>query len=140
MRCRTKLIYCIADGKDRAWHGLTVSKDKLEIVSVEIHSHFRAGNYLKPFLVQVANAFIRSRQPAIIAVCYTLLNAIWNVLAKRIPYSPLGLLESRLPIPIMPSRLPGLAFLVLERLLYLGRTSSVVSRSAFSRNAVASSR
>ena len=68
----------------------------------------KAGSYLKPLLVQVANAVIKSKdhpefgvryrrikarrghKKAIIAVCRMLLTAIWNVLAKGVPYSPDG--------------------------------------------------
>lgn len=72
----------------------------------------RAGSFLKPLLVQVANALIRSRKhpefgeryrrikahrghkKAIIAVCKMLLTAIWNILAKLIPYTPIGFLHT----------------------------------------------
>lgn len=71
----------------------------------------RAGCYLKPLLVQIANALIKSKQhpefkeryhriktrrghkKAIIAVCKMLLTAIWNMLSKREPYNPAGFLE-----------------------------------------------
>lgn len=73
----------------------------------------RAGSYLKPLLVQVANALIRSKKhpefkeryhriksrrghkKAIIAVCKMLLTAIWNMLSKLEPYNPEGFLEHR---------------------------------------------
>ena len=73
----------------------------------------RAGSYLKPLLVQVANALIRSKKhpefkeryhriksrrghkKAIIAVCEMLLTAIWNMLSKLEPYNPEGFLEHR---------------------------------------------
>lgn len=73
----------------------------------------RAGSYLKPLLVQVANALIKSRKhpefkeryhriksrrghkKAIIAVCKMLLTAIWNILSKLEPYNPEGFLEHR---------------------------------------------
>ena len=73
----------------------------------------RAGAYLKPLLVQVANAVIRSKdhpefgeryrrikarrghKKAIIAVCRMLLTAIWNILSKLEPYSPDGFLSDR---------------------------------------------
>jgi len=73
----------------------------------------RAGSYLKPLLVQIANALIRSKKhpefkeryrrikshrghkKAIIAVCKMLLTAIWNMLSKLEPYSPDGFLEHR---------------------------------------------
>ena len=68
----------------------------------------RAGTYLKPLLVQIANALIKSKKhpefrvryqrikarrghkKAIIAICRMLLTAIWNVICKREPYSPDG--------------------------------------------------
>ena len=73
----------------------------------------RAGSYLKPLLVQVANALIKSKKhpefkeryhriksrrghkKAIIAVCKMLLTAIWNMLSKLEPYTPEGFLEHR---------------------------------------------
>ena len=73
----------------------------------------RAGSYLKPLLVQVANALIKSKKhpefkeryhriksrqghkKAIIAVCKMLLTAIWNMLNKLEPYNPEGFLEHR---------------------------------------------
>lgn len=73
----------------------------------------RAGCYLKPLLVQIANALLRSKKhpefreryrrikarrghkKAIIAVCRMLLTAIWNVLSKLEPYTPEGFLQQR---------------------------------------------
>ncbi len=73
----------------------------------------RAGCYLKPLLVQVANALIKSKKhpefkeryhriktrrghkKAIIAVCKMLLTAIWNILSKLQPYTPEGFIEHR---------------------------------------------
>lgn len=73
----------------------------------------RAGCYLKPLLVQIANAQLRSKKhpefkeryrrikarrghkKAIIAVCRMLLTAIWNVLSKLEPYTPDGFLQQR---------------------------------------------
>jgi transposase len=73
----------------------------------------RAGCYLKPLLVQIANALLKSKKhpefkeryhrikshrghkKAIIAVCKMLLTAIWNVLSKLEPYNPEGFLEHR---------------------------------------------
>lgn len=72
-----------------------------------------AGSYLKPILVQVANALIKSKKhpefkeryhrikshrghkKAVIAVCKMLLTAIWNMLSKLEPYNPSGFLEHR---------------------------------------------
>lgn len=68
----------------------------------------RAGSYIKPLLVQIANAVIKSdkhpefkeryrrikarrgHKKAIIAICRMLLTAIWNVLSKLEPYSADG--------------------------------------------------
>lgn len=73
----------------------------------------RAGSYLKPLLVQVANTLIKSKKhpkfkekyhriksrrghkKAIIAICKMLLTAIWNMLSKLEPYNPEGFLEHR---------------------------------------------
>ena len=66
---------------------------------------------MKPLLVQVANALIKSKKhsafkeryhrikshrghkKALIAVCKILLTAIWNMLSKLEPYNPNGFLE-----------------------------------------------
>ena len=74
----------------------------------------RAGSYLKPLLVQIANALLKSKEhpefkeryrrikarrghkKAIIAVCRMLLTAIWNVLSKLVPYSAEGYLSDKL--------------------------------------------
>ena len=90
----------------------------------------KAGACLKPLLVQVANAVIRSKdhpefgeryrrikarrghRKAIIAVCRMLLTAIWNVLSKHECYSPDGFLtvsRSFSPKPLTKSQ--GLALL-----------------------------
>jgi len=72
----------------------------------------RAGVYLKPLLVQVANAIVKSdkypefkeryrrlkarrgHKKAIIAICRMLLTAIWNILSKLEPYSAEGYFAS----------------------------------------------
>lgn len=74
----------------------------------------RAGSYLKPLLVQIANALLKSKEhpefkeryrrikarrrhkKAIIAVCRMLLTAIWNVLSKLEPYSAKGYLADKI--------------------------------------------
>jgi len=90
----------------------------------------RAGCYLKPLLVQIANAVIKSdRHPecreryrrikarrghkkAIIAVCRMLLTAIWNVLSKLEPYSAKGYLADKLTEhSVVISKAEGLALL-----------------------------
>ena len=73
----------------------------------------RAGAWLKPLLVQISNALVRSKKhsefgeryrrikarrghrKAIIAVCRMLLTAIWNILTKLEPYSADGFLKER---------------------------------------------
>jgi hypothetical protein len=73
----------------------------------------RAGIYIKPLLVQVANAVVKSdkhpeckeryrrlkarrgHKKAIIAICRMFLTAIWNVLTKLEPYSTEGYLVDR---------------------------------------------
>ena len=73
----------------------------------------RAGHCLKPLLVQVSNALIKSKKhpefknryrrikanrghkKAIIALCKMLLTAIWNVLSKVEPYTAEGYLDHK---------------------------------------------
>ena len=73
----------------------------------------RAGAFLKPLLVQVANAIVvsdkhpeckeryrrvkvrRGHKKAIIAICRMLLTAIWNILTKVVSYSSEGFLSDR---------------------------------------------
>ena len=80
----------------------------------------RAGCYLKPLLVQVANALLKSKKhpefkeryhriktrrghkKAIIAICKMLLTAIWNILRKMENYTPEGFLELR---PIIDTKI-----------------------------------
>jgi len=75
----------------------------------------RAGTYLKPLLVQVANALVKSdkypeckeryrrlkprrgHKKAIIAICRMFLTAIWNILSKLEPYDPKGFLADPPP-------------------------------------------
>lgn len=90
----------------------------------------KAGACLKPLLVQVANALIKSKdhpefgeryrrikarrghKKAIIAVCRMLLTAIWNVLAKCERYSPDGFLAAPRPFSGKPlTKAQGLALL-----------------------------
>ena len=90
----------------------------------------RAGCYLKPLLVQIANAVIKSdkypeckeryrrikarrgHKKAIIAICRMLLTAIWNVLSKLEPYSAKGYLEDKLTEhSVVISKSQGLALL-----------------------------
>jgi len=79
----------------------------------------RAGSYIKPVLVQIANASIKSKKhpeftdryrrikarrghkKAIIAICRMLLTAIWHILSDLKPYTADGFLEPR---PVNESR------------------------------------
>ena len=90
-----------------SWAGCCPRNDKSS-KTVKSSRISRAGSCLKPTLVQVANAVIKSKdhpefgiryrrikahrghKKAIIAICRMLLTAIWNVLSKREPYSPDG--------------------------------------------------
>ena len=74
----------------------------------------RAGTFLKPLLVQVANALVKSKshtefveryrrikarrghKKAIIAICRMILTAIWNILKNNVPYTPNGF-KQKLP-------------------------------------------
>jgi hypothetical protein len=79
----------------------------------------RAGSYLKPILVQVANAVIKSdkypeckeryrklkarrgHKKAIIAICRMFLTAIWNILSTGEVYNPSGyILQSPRPVDV----------------------------------------
>ena len=90
----------------------------------------RAGSYLKPLLVQIANALLKSKEhpefkkrycrikarrghkKAIIALCRMLLTAIWNVLSKCEPYSAKGYLADKLTEhSVLISKSEGLALL-----------------------------
>ena len=93
-----------------SWAGCCPRNDKSNktIKSTRIST---AGSHLKPTLVQVANAVIKSKdhpefgiryrrikarrghKKAIIAICRMLLTAIWNVISKREPYSPDGYID-----------------------------------------------
>lgn len=90
----------------------------------------RAGVYLKPLLVQIANAVVtsekypecrdryrrikarRGHKKAIIAVCRMLLTAIWNILSKLEPYSAKGyLLDKQKEHSVVISKSQGLELL-----------------------------
>ena len=90
-----------------SWAGCCPRNDKSD-VKVKSTRISTAGSCLKPTLVQIANAVIKSKdhpefgvryrrikahrghKKAIIAICRMLLTAIWNVLSKQVPYSPDG--------------------------------------------------
>ena len=98
----------------------------------------RAGTFLKPLLVQIVNALLKSKQhpefkeryrrikarrghkKAIIAVCRMLLTAIWNVLSKLEPYSAKGYLADKLTEhSVVITKSEGLA--LLRKRLYFPR-------------------
>lgn len=90
----------------------------------------RAGSFLKPLLVQIVNALLKSKdhpefkerycrikarrghKKAVIAICRMLLTAIWNVLSKLVPYSPSGYLADKITEhSVVISKSEGLALL-----------------------------
>ena len=95
-----------------SWAGCCPRNDQsnFKIKSTRIS---RAGSYLKPVLVQVANALIKSKKhpeiteryrrikshrghkKGIIAVCRMLLTAIWHILTDLKPYTAEGYLSPR---------------------------------------------
>ena len=95
-----------------SWAGCCPRNDQsnFKIKSTRIS---RAGSYLKPVLVQVANALIKSKKhpeiteryrrikshrghkKAIIAVCRMLLTAIWHILTDLKPYTAEGYLAPK---------------------------------------------
>jgi transposase len=95
-----------------SWAGCCPRNDQsnFKIKSTRIS---RAGSYLKPVLVQVANALIKSKnhpefvdryrrikshrghKKAIIAICRMLLTAIWHILSDLKPYTAEGYLAPR---------------------------------------------
>ena len=95
-----------------SWAGCCPRNDKSnkKIKSTRIS---RAGNYIKPILVQVANGLLRSKKhpeitdryqrikshrghkKAVIAICRMFLTAIWHILSDLKPYTADGFLESR---------------------------------------------
>ena len=96
-----------------SWAGCCPRNDKSDC-KVKSTRISRAGSYLKPLLVQIANAVVtsdkypeckqryrrvkarRGHKKAIIAICRMLLTAIWNILSKLEPYSAAGYLEDKL--------------------------------------------
>lgn len=92
----------------------------------------RAGVYLKPLLVQVANAIVKSdkypefkeryrriksrrgHKKAIIAICRMLLTAIWNILSKMEPYSAEGYLVNHGKKSMVITQAQGLHLLRLR--------------------------
>ena len=102
-----------------SWAGCCPRNDQsnFKIKSTRIS---RAGSYLKPVLVQVANALIKSKKhpeiteryrrikshrghkKAIIAVCRMLLTAIWHILTDLKPYTAEGYLA---PQPVKTEKI-----------------------------------
>lgn len=92
----------------------------------------RAGAYLKPLLVQVANALIKSNKhpefkeryrrirssrghkKAIIAICRMILVAVWNILSKLEPYTPCVVPDTPAPFSKELSLSQALNFLKLR--------------------------
>lgn len=88
-------------------------KTPIEEIQAAVDGAISQEQAVKPLLVQIANALIKSKKhpefkeryhrikshrghkKAIIAVCKMLLTAIWNMLSKLEPYNPDGFLEHR---------------------------------------------
>lgn len=95
-----------------SWAGCCPRNDKSN-KTVKSTRISKAGSYLKPLLVQVANAVVKSdkypeckeryrrikahrgHKKAIIAICKMLLTAIWHILSSGEPYTAEGYLEVR---------------------------------------------
>lgn len=128
-----------------SWAGCCPRNDKSDskIKSTRIS---REGTYLKPLLVQVANAVIRSdkhpefkeryrrlkarrgHKKAIIAICRMLLTAIRNILSKLEPYSPNGyLLDKLTEHSVVISKAEGLT--LLRKRGYIFKDEAVSSSS-----------
>lgn len=105
----------------------------------------RAGSFLKPILVQIANALIKSKDhpefqeryrrikarrghmKAIIAICRMLLTAIWNVLTKLEPYSAKGYLADKLTEhSVVISKSEGLALLRKRGYIFKDEITDVI--------------
>ena len=112
-----------------SWAGCCPRNDS-SVQKVKSTHISRAGSYLKPLLVQIANALLRSKEhpefkeryrkikafrghkKAIIALCRMLLTAIWNVLSKCEPYSAKGYLADKTTEhSVVISKAEGLALL-----------------------------
>lgn len=110
--------------------GRMLSSKRQQCTESEIYTYFPCSSYLKPLLVQIANALLRSKEhpkfkeryrkikarrghkKAIIALCRMLLTAIWNVLSKCEPYSAKGYLADKLTEhSVVISKAEGLALL-----------------------------
>ena len=96
-----------------SWAGCCPRNDK-SAKNIKGTKISQAGSYLKPILVQIANALLKSNdhpefreryrrikarrghKKAIVAVCRMLLTAIWNILSKLEPYSAKGYLADKI--------------------------------------------
>lgn len=106
----------------------------------------RAGSFLKPILVQIANALIkfkehsefreryrkikarRGHKKAIIAICRMLLTAIRNILTKVVPYSAKGYLADKLTKhSIVISKSEGLELLRKRYYIFKEELADVVT-------------
>lgn len=105
----------------------------------------RAGSFLKPILVQIVNALIKSKdhpefleryrrikahrghKKAIIALCRMLLTAIWNVLTKLEPYSAKGYPADKLTEhSVVISKSEGLALLRKRGYIFKDEITDVI--------------
>ncbi len=96
-----------------SWAGVCPHNDQ-SARRVKSNRISKAGNYLKPLLVQISLALTRKKKTdlefrtryrklkarrghnkAIIAVCRMLLTAIWHILSDRKPYTPDGYMKDR---------------------------------------------
>ena len=112
-----------------SWAGCCPRNDQSaqKVKSTRISS---AGSFLKPLLVQISNALLKSKEhpefkeryrrikarrghkKAIISLCRMILTAIWNVLSKLEPYSAKGYLVDQLTEhSVVISKSEGLALL-----------------------------
>jgi hypothetical protein len=106
----------------------------------------RAGSFLKPILVQVANAVVKSdkhpeckdryrrikvrrgHKKVIIAVCRMLLTAIWNILSNLVPYSSDGfLVDPNTTQPMIITKEQGLRLLRSRGYVFSDDPSDFVS-------------
>lgn len=106
----------------------------------------RAGSFLKPILVQIANALINSKEhpefreryrkikarrghkKAIVAICRMLLTAIWNILTKVEPYSAKGYLADKLTEhSVVISKFEGLELLRKRGYIFKEELADVVT-------------
>lgn len=104
----------------------------------------RAGCYLKPLLVQISNALLKSKKysefkvryrrikarrghkKAIIAICKMLLTAIWNILSKHEPYNPIGYSLLEQPTGKANVLTESQAFALLRARGYIIKTSTTL--------------